>query len=111
MMLNPLVGQVTLGIYALLLAVGGLMGFLKAKSRPSLIAGMLSAVGAVIALGLSAAGFAFGLPLGLVLAIALVVLFGYRFAFKGRKFMPSGMMAVVSLVVSAVLILTMLPAA
>ena len=29
---NPLVPQVTLAIYALLLAVGGLMGYLKAGS-------------------------------------------------------------------------------
>ncbi|MBV8558155.1 MAG: hypothetical protein JO116_21665, partial [Planctomycetaceae bacterium] len=35
-MLDPIVGHVTLGIYAVLLAVGGIMGFVKAQSRASL---------------------------------------------------------------------------
>lgn len=106
-MLNPLVGHVTLGIYAVLLAVGGVMGFVKAKSRPSLISGLASAVAALVALGLAAAGTGFGFPLGLLLAVALAVFFGYRYAAKGRKFMPAGLMAVVSLVVAALLIAVM----
>jgi uncharacterized membrane protein (UPF0136 family) len=104
MMLNPMVGQIALGIYAALLALGGIMGFVKARSRPSLIAGLVSAVAALATLGLSAAGSQFGIPLGLLVAVLLFLFFGYRFALKNRKFMPNGMMAVVSLVVIAVLI-------
>jgi uncharacterized membrane protein (UPF0136 family) len=106
-MINPLVGQITLGIYALLLALGGVIGYLKAGSRPSLIAGSISALAALIALGLSARGNRLGVPLGLLLSIALVVLFGYRYAVKTRKFMPSGLLAVLSLVVLAVMFLVM----
>jgi uncharacterized membrane protein (UPF0136 family) len=106
-MLSPLVGHAALAIYALLLAVGGVIGFVKARSRPSLIAGVASAVAALMALGLSLMGIRFGLPLGMTLAIVLFVFFGYRYALRGRKFMPSGLMAVVSLVVLGVLILVM----
>jgi uncharacterized membrane protein (UPF0136 family) len=48
-----------------------------------------------------------GVPLGLILSIALFVLFGYRYAVKTRKFMPSGLLAVASLVVLAVMFLVM----
>jgi uncharacterized membrane protein (UPF0136 family) len=102
--MHPLVGHVTLGIYAALLAMGGIMGFVKARSRPSLIAGLVSAVAAVIALVLSATGNVWGQPLGLLLAVALFVFFGYRYALKAKVFMPNGLMAVVSLVVTVILI-------
>lgn len=105
-MISPIVGQVTLGIYGVLLAVGGLIGFLKAGSRPSLIAGMLSAIGVFAALGLTIGQSQLGPPLGMLLAVCLFVLFGYRYAVKTGKFMPSGLLAVISLVVLGVMILT-----
>jgi uncharacterized membrane protein (UPF0136 family) len=105
--LNPIVGQVTLGIYALLLAVGGVIGYFKAGSRPSLIAGTASALVALAALALSVANNRLGVPLGMIVAIALFLLFGYRYAAKTGKFMPSGLLAVVSLIVLAVMFLVM----
>jgi uncharacterized membrane protein (UPF0136 family) len=107
MSIGLLVGQITLGIYALLLAAGGAIGYLKAGSRASLIAGSISAVAAVTALGLSVANYKLGVPLGLILSIALFLLFGYRYAVKTRKFMPSGLLAVASLVVLAVMFVIM----
>lgn len=104
----PIVVHITLGLYAALLAVGGIMGFVKARSRPSLIAGLVSAAAALVALGLAVAGHAFGEPLGLLLAIAMFVFFGYRFALRNRKFMPNGMMAVVSFLVVAVIMAAMI---
>ncbi len=106
-MISPTVGQITLGIYAVLLAVGGVIGYVKAGSRPSLIAGLTSAVFAALALGLSIRSNRWGVPLGLILSISLFVLFGYRYAAKTRKFMPSGLLAVASLVVLAVMFLVM----
>jgi uncharacterized membrane protein (UPF0136 family) len=106
-MISPIVGQVALAIYGVLLAVGGLIGFFKAGSRPSLIAGMLSALAAFGALGLSLNGSRqLTVGLGSLLAVVLFCLFGYRYAIKTGKFMPSGLLAVISLVVLTVMILT-----
>jgi uncharacterized membrane protein (UPF0136 family) len=104
---NPLIAPITLGIYAVLLGLGGAIGYLKAGSRASLIAGSISAAVAVVALALSIAYKNFGVTLGLILSITLFILFGYRYAVKTRKFMPSGLLAVVSLVVLAVMFLIM----
>lgn len=104
-MISPIVGQITLGIYGVLLAVGGLIGYFKAGSRPSLIAGLLSAVAAFGALGLTIGRSQLGPPLGLLLGLVLFVLFGYRYAAKTGKFMPSGLLAIVSLVVMVVMLL------
>ena len=106
-MLSPTVGHVTLGIYAALLAVGGILGFVKARSQASLISGLISAVAALVALVLAALRYPLGFPLGMTLAIVLFCLFGYRYALRARKFMPSGLLAVISLAVLAVMILVM----
>ena len=100
--MNPLVGQITLGVYAVLLAVGGIIGFAKAGSRPSLVAGLGSALVAAICLGLTLAGQRLGYPIGAVLAGMLLLFFGGRYA-QGRKFMPGGLMAMVSLATLVVL--------
>jgi uncharacterized membrane protein (UPF0136 family) len=97
-----IVGHVTLAVYAILLAVGGVIGFVKARSHASLIAGLVSALAAVAAMVLSIQGYWFGVALGSTLAIGLFVFFGYRYALTHR-FMPAGMMAIVSFLVLAVM--------
>jgi uncharacterized membrane protein (UPF0136 family) len=92
-----LAAQVVLGIYAVLLAVGGIIGFMKAGSRPSLIAGLVSAAIAAVCLALSARGN-LGFPLAAVLALIMSLVFGMRLA-KTRKLMPSGMLLGISIVV------------
>jgi uncharacterized membrane protein (UPF0136 family) len=104
-LIDPRIAHVILGVYAILLAAGGVMGFVKARSHASLISGLLSASFAVVALGLSHLGYKLGIPLGVVLALVLFVLFGYRYAIRNKRFMPSGLLAIVSLVVLAVLLL------
>lgn len=66
------------------------MGFLKAGSKASLVASVLSG----IPLGLVAAGILPVIVANVVLA-ALVIVFAGRYA-KTRKFMPSGMLIVLS---------------
>jgi uncharacterized membrane protein (UPF0136 family) len=101
----PWIGHLTLGIYAVLLAVGGVMGFVKAKSKASLISGVISAIAAVVAVVLARMGYSFGIWLGMILTIVLFITFGYRWSLR-RKFMPSGMLAIVSLLVLGILIIT-----
>ncbi|MDR3636843.1 MAG: TMEM14 family protein [Isosphaeraceae bacterium] len=106
-MINPVVGHIALGVYALLLAVGGVMGFVRARSKASLISGLLSAAFAVVALVFALTRSAFGFPLGLTLALCLFVLFGYRYSIRNRKFMPSGLLALVSLVMIGTMVVVM----
>ena len=85
-----------LWIYIVLLLVGGLIGFLKAGSKVSLIASSVSAALLIIASIPSL--FQPGIRQILVESIlaALLVLFAVRLT-KTKKFMPSGLMLVLTL--------------
>jgi uncharacterized membrane protein (UPF0136 family) len=85
-----------LWIYIVLLVIGGLMGLLKGKSKVSLI---MSVVFAAL-LSLCAAGIIFQPYVADILLAVLLVVFGMRLA-KTKKFMPSGLMLVVTLVALA----------
>jgi uncharacterized membrane protein (UPF0136 family) len=80
-----------LWIYIILLLVGGLIGFLKAGSKVSLIT---SAVFAAL-LTLCALDVVFKSYVASILLAVLLVVFAIRLA-KTKKFMPSGMMLVVT---------------
>jgi uncharacterized membrane protein (UPF0136 family) len=99
-----MISQITLGIYAVLLAVGGVLGFVRARSRASLIAGLVSAASAAIALALTFYRPIWGIALGSLLSITLFLFFGYRYAVRNRKFMPAGLLAIASLIVLGVMI-------
>jgi len=82
--------NLVLWVYIVLLVAGGLVGFLKAGSKASLIASSVFAVPLILAaLGILPAVAADG-----VIAFLLVFM-GVKFA-KSKKFMPSGMMVVLS---------------
>ncbi len=80
-----------LWIYIGLLVLGGLMGFLKAKSKPSLIASAVFAG----ALALVNTGVINWPPAADVLLGILILVFALRFA-KTKKFMPAGMMIILT---------------
>lgn len=107
--MNPLVAQVVLGIYAALLLVGGVIGFAKAGSRPSLIAGVASAILAAIAAVVCGFNLRLGAIQGALLAVVLAVFFGGRFR-ASKKWMPAGMMMVVSQCVAIYLLLAVFAA-
>jgi uncharacterized membrane protein (UPF0136 family) len=81
-----------LWIYIILLVIGGLMGFLKAKSQVSLITSAIFAA----ALSLCAVGIIFQHYVADILLALLLVVFAVRLA-KTKKFMPSGLMLVTTL--------------
>jgi len=98
--MTPSASIIILWVYIVLLLAGGLMGFIKAKSRISLVT---SAIFAVL-LALCATGIIKPFYVAEILVGLLLVVFGMRFA-KGRKFMPSGLMLGLSAVVLAALLL------
>ena len=89
-----------LWIYIVLLLVGGLIGFFKAKSKVSLISSSVFAALLVLAVvpGVFQPAFARGLVN--VLLAALLVVFAIRLA-KTKKFMPGGLMLVLTILALA----------
>ena len=89
-----------LWIYIVLLLVGGLIGFLKAKSQASLIASAIFATLLVLTAvpGLFQPRAALGLS-NIIMGVVLVV-FAMRLA-KTKKFMPSGMLFVMTVIALA----------
>ena len=85
-----------LWVYIVLLLVGGLIGFFKAKSKVSLISSSVFAAVLVLTAvpGVFEPAFARNL-VNVILAVLLVV-FAVRLA-KTKKFMPSGLMLVLTI--------------
>jgi uncharacterized membrane protein (UPF0136 family) len=90
-------------IYGILVSLGGLIGYIQAKSKPSLIAGGASGAIMVACGVLMLQGMVAAMIVALVVALALTVLFLKRFSAK-RVFMPAGLMLVLSVLMSVVLI-------
>ena len=88
--------------YAAILVVGGFIGWRKSGSRISLTSGLISALLLSIAYRLSQSSPVGGRLMGTIVALALAALFGWRLR-KTKKFMPSGMMLLLSLVVAVIL--------
>ncbi len=89
----------SLSLYGLLVLVGGVIGYVKAKSRASLVSG----IGFGVLLGLasrlvSSGSVRVGAGLGVVLALALLGRFLPAFM-KTKKVMPAGLVVALGAVV------------
>lgn len=83
--------------YGILAVVGGIVGYVQAQSKASLISGSISGVLLILAGILQLQGQSSGLILATVITAVLVIVFGIRLT-KTRKFMPAGLMSVLGLV-------------
>ena len=91
--MNP---NTVLWVYIVLLVAGGLVGFLKGKSQASLIASLVFAA----VLILCDMGILFQRHVTDIVLVILLLFFGLRYA-KSRKFMPGGLMTILTLVALA----------
>ena len=83
--------------YGILAIVGGIIGYMQANSKVSLISGTISGLLLVIAGFFQLQGQGWAAILGAVVTAVLVVVFAVRFA-KTRKFMPAGLMVILGIV-------------
>ena len=91
--MNPIT---VLWVYIVLLVAGGMVGFLKAQSKLSL----LMSVGFAALLTLCAIRIIPNPVVADIILIVLLVFFGMRVA-KSKKFMPMGMMTVATVLALA----------
>ena len=80
-------------IYGILAIVGGIIGYLTARSKPSLISGIVSGLLLLIGVLRAAQGIASGLWVVKIVTLVLVVVFIIRLI-KTKKFMPAGLMVI-----------------
>lgn len=80
-------------IYGVLAIVGGVIGYLKARSKPSLISGIVSGLLLIIGALRAAQGIASGLWLVKIVTLVLLIVFIVRLI-KTKKFMPAGLMVI-----------------
>lgn len=96
-------------IYALVVLLGGVMGYLKAKSQVSLLAGVGSGVALLVAWFVCRQIPLAGLGIATLIGLILFVVFVMRFS-RTRAFMPAGLMMVFSLAATVVFLLGLLTA-
>jgi uncharacterized membrane protein (UPF0136 family) len=89
-----------LWIYIILLLIGGMIGFFKGKSKVSLITSTVFAVLLVLTLLPGVLRLRFANNLANILLLVLLVVFAIRLA-KTKKFMPSGLMLIATIVALA----------
>jgi len=79
--------------YGILAIVGGIIGYVQARSKVSLLSGGVSGLLLILSAYFQLQGQSWGLTLAFCVTAVLVVVFTMRFA-KTRKFMPAGLMIV-----------------
>ena len=82
-------------VYGLALLVGGIMGFVKAHSKYSLIVGVLSGLLIFLCVKVGSSNFKAGYLFTASISLVLAMFFSLRFA-STHAFMPGGLMLILS---------------
>lgn len=90
-------------LYGVLAVVGGVIGYIQASSKPSLISGIISGILLIAGAALQWQGQAWGWWLDLLVTLALVVVFIKRLV-DTRKLMPAGLMTVAGVATLVILL-------
>lgn len=91
-------------IFGALTIIGGIIGYVKAGSLPSIIAGAIAGVLLIVAGALLPEHRAVGLATGFVISLLLAAQFVPKLIRTGRV-MPAGMMSILSVIGVAVAII------
>lgn len=91
-----MVDIITAIAYGVLALIGGIIGYVQAQSKASLISGSISGLLLIIAGVMQLQGQGLGL-MATVITAMLVTVFAIRLT-KTRKFMPAGLMSLLGLV-------------
>ncbi|YAF96099.1 MAG: TMEM14 family protein [Nodularia sp. CChRGM 3473] len=98
-------GAVTAVIYGVLMLSGGIFGYIKAKSKISLVSGIASGLLLILGGVLQLQGIEAGLFLALIVGLALIIVFGIRLI-KNPKFMPVGLIFLIEIIALSVMLLS-----
>ena len=96
-------GRLSLLILSIFVLIGGIIGYVKAKSKASLIAGTISAVLLAVSFAYALSDPLHGLIAGLIVTVLLDGVFIMRLI-KTKKFMPSGLMIILCLITQGIVI-------
>jgi len=92
-------------IYGILMAAGGVLGYVRKDSMASLIAGGISGIALVgSAVAMMRGSYSTGWWISLIVALLLLGRFGSVALTKGFEMMPGGMVIILSLIVIAALL-------
>ncbi|MBN3942512.1 TMEM14 family protein [Nostoc sp. NMS9] len=89
--------------YGILAIVGGVIGYIQATSRVSLLSGSISGLLLILAAYFQLQGQTWGAILAVLVTTVLVVFFAFRLV-KTRKFMPAGLMTILGMLALAVMV-------
>lgn len=96
--------SISIVVFSILVTAGAIMGFVKAKSKASLIAGIVSAIAFMYCYWLAQQDPYHGFRLAVIFIGVLEGIFLVRLM-KTKKFMPSGLMLILCLTEQIVLLL------